>query len=49
MLPKLNRQVIAIRQKQTNLIQIYSIKLRKIIRQFIMQTDDLIFEEKKLQ
>lgn len=41
LLPKVNHRYIAIRKKSSNLVMIYSIKLKKVIRKFILTSEEL--------
>mmetsp|Transcript_27145 Transcript_27145/g.41300 ORF Transcript_27145/g.41300 Transcript_27145/m.41300 type:complete len:301 (-) Transcript_27145:2049-2951(-) len=46
LLPKRNDRVFAVKVKDSNLIQYYSVKLRQVIRQFSILKDDIYFDDR---
>ena len=48
LLPKLNEEIIIVNPKDTNVIKIYSIKLKMFVREFLMTTEESSFGEEFL-
>lgn len=45
MMPKVNNNILAVQQANSNLIKIYNIKLRQFTRQFLISKDEPIFDD----
>lgn len=48
-MPKINEEYLAIRYRNSNLILIYSIKLKKTIRKFILTDQEIQFKKEYLE